>query len=449
MIPTIFGFIILLLAFFLRAKGVIYLITICTVFGATAAAFTIGLGNATINPALFSLPFVVLQAWLTYSKKEFSKVVALNSPVFWLLLFVIWGAISAAIMPYILRDSGIYTFTFDRFTGGLATFLAPIDYTSGNVTQTGYLILSFVCVIAYSLLLRKENASANMADAVLWAASINAVAGTINLLQMLGVPDLLFVFKNATYVIMSGELAGLVRISGLFSETSGFSYYSIGLLGYVHYLWLRGYKTSWSGTVSILTLVLLLLSTSGTAYVGLAGCITLATIYFFYKVLHYGEAGHHAIYGWLAAAASLLFIGAIVFKPEIWTILTDYFNFVVGGKMESSSGQERSSWNIQAWRNFVDSMGLGTGLGSSTGSSISTVLISNFGWPGILFFGIFFWKALNATVHSKNHVDEVVVNASRVALIAAFVAANISARVFDMGLMFYIFAAGATFRSTK
>jgi hypothetical protein len=449
MIPTIFGLIILLVAFFLRAKGVIYLITVCTVFGATAAAFTIGLGNATINPALFSLPFVVIQAWLTYKKNEITKLISLDGAIFWLLLFATWGAISAAIMPYILRDTGIYTFTFDRFTGGLATFLAPIDYTSGNVTQTGYLILSVVCVISYSLLLRKEKGAAIMADAVLWAATINAAAGATNLLQMLGIPDLLFIFKNATYVMMSGELAGLVRISGLFSETSAYSMYSIGLLGYTHYLWLRGYKPTWSGTVSLLTLTLLLLSTSGTAYVGLLACYTLATIYLFYKVLRYGSAGHHVIYGWLAAAAALIFIGALVFKPEIWKILTDYFNFVVGGKMQSSSGQERSSWNVQAWRNFVDSMGLGTGLGSSTGSSISTVLISNFGWPGILFFGMFFWKALNSTVHSNNKLDEVVVNASRVALIAAFIAANISARVFDMGLMFYIYAAGATFRSSK
>ncbi|MFZ4551246.1 MAG: hypothetical protein ACOYNB_05420 [Aquabacterium sp.] len=448
MIPSIYGVLILLFAPFLSANGTIALITICTVLGGTAAGFLIGLGGATINPAVFSLIFVFWQAWRNYKNGELPSVLPLNSPANWLMILAIWGVISAATLPFLFQNSDVLIFTFDRFEGGTAPFAIPIRFTSSNISQPGYLVMSWMAMVAMCILLRREGAAEVFAKSVLWASTLNVALGCLNLLQMAGLPDVLAVLRNGSYAMQSGELAGLVRISGAFPETSAYSAYSLTLLGFTHYLWLRGYLPRWSSSTSVGSLVLLLLSTSGTAYVGLAVCGVLSLMYLTYRVARYGSAGRVAFYGWLALLALILLASALLFYPKTWTILSDYFGFVVGKKMESGSGIERSTWNRQAWSNFIDTLGLGTGLGTNVGSNFTMVLLSNLGWFGAMAFGAFIWKSFTTPISTSTEAEDIVIKASRLAILTTLIGANISARVFDLSITFYIFAAGATFRAT-
>lgn len=67
-------------------------------------------------------------------------------------------------------------------------------------------------------------------------------------------------------------------------------------------------------------------------------------------------------------------------------------NSTVGGKVHSRFGIERATGNWQAWSNFVDTYGLGVGLGSARASSFPLVVLSNLGLPGGLMFSAFLWR---------------------------------------------------------
>jgi hypothetical protein len=92
----------------------------------------------------------------------------------------------------------------------------------------------------------------------------------------------------------------------------------------------------------------------------------------------------------------------------------------------------------------VDTFGLGTGVGSNRASSFALVLLSNLGWVGVLFFGLFSWSVLMGKGRtSLPPADAAVVLGARHAVLANLVAACISASVYDLGVMFYILAAAA------
>jgi hypothetical protein len=109
--------------------------------------------------------------------------------------------------------------------------------------------------------------------------------------------------------------------------------------------------------------------------------------------------------------------------------------------MDSSSALERGSWNAQAWQNFIDTWGVGTGLGSARASSYPLVLASNLGVLGLLLYAAFLAHVFFGTTQGA---VEPIVGASRRAVLAALIAACISAVVFDLGLAFYAYAAAAT-----
>jgi hypothetical protein len=55
----------------------------------------------------------------------------------------------------------------------------------------------------------------------------------------------------------------------------------------------------------------------------------------------------------------------ILYDPGVLTRVAEFFEVTVVNKLQSSSVIERSSWNEQAWSNFLDTYGAGVGLGSA------------------------------------------------------------------------------------
>src|SRR5260370_34676128 len=100
----------------------------------------------------------------------------------------------------------------------------------------------------------------------------------------------------------------------------------------------------------------------------------------------------------------------------------------------------RSSANNQAWSNFVDTYGLGVGLGTTKASSFAIVLVSNLGVVGAALFLAFLVNVLRA----PGAETSAVVRAARAAVLAALIAACTSGTVFDLGVAFFAFAPAAT-----
>ncbi|MEJ0022943.1 MAG: hypothetical protein WDN76_05520 [Alphaproteobacteria bacterium] len=82
--------------------------------------------------------------------------------------------------------------------------------------------------------------------------------------------DFLDVFRNGLYAQLDQSTAGLRRVAGIFPEASVYAAYGFMLLVFNVELWLRGILPRWSGTGAVAMATILLISTSSSAYIGLA-----------------------------------------------------------------------------------------------------------------------------------------------------------------------------------
>lgn len=440
MVPSIYGILILLLALTVSANGMVYLAIITTLFGATAAAYATALGGANITPAVMVQIFV---AWRVLRKEGitgFLEPMSFLKPGFWLLVLTIWGVISAVAMPRFFQGQFMVN-SLDRATGEFGLMvIAPV---SMNITQAMYAALGLFAFVAMRVTLQRPGAYPLVAKAVLWLAGLNVLAAVLDLAQYhLGAPPILFFIKNASYKLLGGEVAGLMRISGTFAETSAFSQFTLTLLAFTHTLWINKIYPKWSAPLSIASLGLLLISTSGTAYVGLAICFAMAFTYAIAYFLQHGDIGKYRLYIWMAVLGVLGATAILLFVPSALDAVTDYFGVVIGKKVTSDSGAIRFAMNARAYDNFFESFGLGTGLGSNRASSFALVLLSNLGWMGVVLFGVFVWSVLMGKGRTQlPPLDAAVVLGARHAVLASLVAACVSAVVYDLGVVFYILAA--------
>jgi len=437
-----FAAVVLLAGWFCRGRHMVTAMMLCTLFGATAT-FALP-GGAPITPAVLMLPFLLAHAFAERGLGRSCEVLqAPQDAGFWLAMLVLWGVLSALFLPHVFGGATLVRGTDRNVMAGVQ--LMPLRPFSTNLTQTAYALGSLAAFVALRALLAERGRLAHFATAVLWLAVANCIAAAVNLAELyLGVPSVLEYVRNAGYAILvGGEIGGLLRISGTFAETSAFSAYTLPLFAFCASLWHDGVRPRFSGTMAALLLLLLLGSTSSTAYAGLAvlgACLGGAALWRAFFSARGAYVGVIAVIAWCAAVTVCL---ALLMRPEIIDRIVDYMQLTLVRKLDSASAMERGSWNTQAWQNFLDTWGVGTGLGSARASSYPLVIASNLGVPGLLLFAMFLWRVFGVGQAPYASVDPVV-RAARRAVLATLVAASISGVVFDLGLAFYAYAAAAT-----
>jgi hypothetical protein len=421
-------------------SAAIHLQVVLCLLGATAAVALPALGGATITPAALFLPFFFVRALRT------SKGTALTRHVpragIWLSLLVAWGLISAVFLPRAFAGQ-TQILTVDRSTSELQVALHQLHPVSGNITQSAYLVGGFLAFVAARSLLANRACMQSLRDAVLLLAALNALAAALNLAEYwLGFPKLLPYLRTANYAMFDAyEEAGLVRIQGTFSETSAFSAFTLPLFAFCTSCWLNGERSRYSGTLALVSLALLLSSTSGTAYTGLAIYVTGLFTVLGWRSMRGNGRSHGATLLAAATASALAATYVVCFQPRVLHHIGEFFEFTVVNKLQSSSGAERTSWNQQALQNFIDTWGVGVGLGSARASSFILVLLSNLGSLGFLLFLGFLVEFMRSNV---NPGQAPISSAARHAAVAALIAACVSGGVFDLGIVFYVFAAAAS-----
>jgi hypothetical protein len=146
-----------------------------------------------------------------------------------------------------------------------------------------------------------------------------------------------------------------VRISGTFSETSAFSFYAAA----VHLLsesLARVIAPKSRASLALATGILLLLSTSGTAYVG-PGAYAGVLVFSRPGVISRSAIARKQRLWVVGACAGLLVVlYVILFLPSVANAITDFFNTAVFSKAGSSSGVERMGWNAQGVTNLLDTL---------------------------------------------------------------------------------------------
>lgn len=446
MIPTVFALIVFVAGWLATGPRAIQVAVLLCLFGAAAAIELPALGGATITPAVMFLPFLIGHALAQRGIDD--SLVPLRHPGagFWLLLTALYGVISAAALPRLFAGDVLIR-TVDRTSlFGLDYRLSPLGPVSTNLTQSAYALGSVAVFAAMSAMLAGVGRLVRFRNAVLLLALLNCAAAVYNAAELyVGAPKLLTYVRDGGFVIFDGgDLGGLLRISGTFPETSAFSAFSLPLFAFCATLWLHRVEPAKTGALALALLFFLLVSTSGTAYVSLAIYLTTATCIALAWFVMGRSVPRTSVLLSITGGVIVLTCIVVLLQPSLVDRIVHFFDATVLSKATSSSGVDRGSSNTQAWSNFVDTHGVGVGLGSARASSFVLVLLSNLGIAGTLLYlgflrGVLFGGRTDDAVPG----DAPIVSAARQAVWASLICASVSGTVFDLGVMFYAFAAAA------
>lgn len=437
---NVFTFIVLLAGLFANEATCITFAVLFTLFGATAAVALPALGGAAITPALLFLPFLMLHAM--FARMRAREPFTLSRPGTLLAIIVIWGLISALVMPRLFGGE-TQVIVLDRLTAR-SPRLYPLRPLPTNITQTVYLFGHLACFLSLRTLLRGAGRLATFRNAVLLVAMLNVAAGMLNMIEnLLHLPSLLDYLRNAEGYALAVEysLGGLPRIHGTFPEASLFAYYSLPLFAFSLSLWTARAELRYSPYVCCGLLVMMLLSTSATAYLGLFGYGLC------YACVELPRKRIPKVLALAAAVGGVMVLGMYALELDSTRHIDRFVRATLLDKADSGSGQERAQWNAQAFRNFLDTYWLGAGLGSCRASSFPLVLLSNLGAIGAIMFSLFVLNVCRSPYVERSlstSEDLAVRKAASDATVAALIGSLVAVGMFDLGVSFYMFAAAAS-----
>jgi hypothetical protein len=255
-----------------------------------------------------------------------------------------------------------------------------------------------------------------------------------------GTADLLGFMRNAKYTLHNDtEVSGLKRIVGSFTETSVFARSTLGVLGFTATLWLCGWRGRWSGLLALASIVLLVLSTSSTAIVGLP--VMAVVLYVSSLQIAFQKVSSTAwLFGVIAPVFVLVLALGILLDPQVSGVVRSYLDTTVFNKLDTDSGVERSSWNTLALQNFIQSWGLGVGVGTTRASSFLMALLSSVGVIGLVLYGLFLYSVYLRPRGVARSFESDVRMAARNAAAGLLVGDLLLAPSIDQGLFFYALA---------
>jgi hypothetical protein len=456
MIPTFFAVLCLWAVWWARGSStrIIGVMVVSTVFGAAAAGHIIVMGGAPLTPSMFLAPFVVAFAIRKAGWTTLAHELAPSRPGLWFALFAVWAAIAAVVMPWAFEGK-VYVYTTSRFgdlseTGRVA--LQAVAPNSTNITQAIYIATGAAVCIAIAALMRSAGAAAMALKALLTVAGVNAFFGIVNLIEGYANVNLgLALLRNARYQISNTyEVAGLVRVHGSFAEPSVFSMFCVPLVAALLVCWVRGYRVAWSAPLCVISLVLTLIGTSTTAYVGIvATLVPLALIYWGRLLVGASPLRFGSLTIACLGVVALVSVALLV-RPEWWFEVVRFLDATVFTKLQSASGVERSSWTMQSWQNFVDTYGLGVGTGSGRGSNWPVILLGNTGVIGATLF-LAFLSILMLRRAPSGDIERTATWAFKAFMLGVLVTISIAGAMIDLGMSFYLAAgvvAGLAFNAT-
>ena len=443
------GFVTLLVGLIGLVKGPpfdVWAFLISLLFGAAAGVIFESLGSVNILPAHIMLGFLALGLVLRRGGlAQGLRTLAPGSAGFWFLWMVAYGVVSAFFMPRLFAGA-TDVFTVARGDSGPGLFRAPLGPVSGNVTQTIYLIGDLVCFMACTSIAATPSGLRTICRATLFCGFLNLVFALVDYVTFsTGTADLLAFMRNATYRMLDDvEIVGFKRIVGSFPEASTFAYATLGYFAFSCRLALAGVHARVASAIAALSFVALILSTSTTAYAGVAICVFAlygdAVVRLVVRGATPGSVGF-VIAAPLAGAG--LVLAAMLYDPA-WSLVQELLDKTVFQKANSASAIERALWNAQALLNFRETAFLGAGVGSVRASSVLAAVPASIGVPGtLLFAGFLYCVLLRPFAPELPSRDRAIRTAARFASFAQLLAGVFAGTFIDLGLSFFVFAAMA------
>lgn len=430
---------LLVVGWYMRAPLIVGLLA-SMAFGSTSLVTLTALGGS--SPLIYTFFAGLLVAAVALRKRflrELSQVIGTIRPLWILFFLMVYAVVGAWLFPRLfVGQATVFVQPKSRF-GVVEAPLAPV---SGNISQTGYFILGGLTAIALCIVLLNIHRLADIRRGLLLWCGLHTGMGVIDLFDKLsGVGDLLLPIRTATYAMLTDtNEAGFARIAGAFSEASAFAGVSLGCLCFAYTYWRRT-GSRYAAGLSLTLLVLLLLSTSSTAYVGLAVLSVPVLISLVRSIagrrLRQGELAVMAIGG----LALIAIMGATVYDQRVTEPFQQLIDTAVLNKHKSTSGQERSYWNAKSIEALGDTVGLGVGFGSSRASSWPIAVLSQLGLVGAVLMAALLAVVVRGLGPLKRWVDddvETVAASVRASALGSLIGGSLTSGTADPGIFFFI-----------
>jgi len=356
----------------------------CSLLGGAEAFGLKFLGGASIQPQSFALVFLVLRAIMDFpSLNQHLRQSLIQNWAF--VFFCVYSAVTAFILPKLFAGSmtvsPMRTITLESLYD-----VFPVRFSSQNVTTAFYIMSTLLASIIATIAAATPRSTRVIIGSAILVAWIHIGFGVLGiLLAKIGRTELLDVFRDASYAQLDQSYEGLVRIDGIFPETSSYTAYAFVWFVFMSDLWLRDVAVRLTGLTAAALGAVLVFSTSGTAYFSLAAyaLLLLARWTIFPGTLKVRKS---LIVVAMAAAMVTLGLGMMVFIPKLAELLSDMVRHMTLDKMQSVSGEQRAFWALQGVNAFKVSHGLGIGSGSFRSSSILTAILGSTGVIGVVSF---------------------------------------------------------------
>jgi len=368
---TVLGSVFLLVGVLLLIKRPVwfpYLLAAAAAIPHTAAAVVGGSGVNIFYMlailALGRLVYLVLRGGKSFS--IFGRPVS-RLALLLLGVFLVYGAAISVLGPILFR--GIEVFSPRDGLDQQVNNLNELSFSVSNVAQPVYVLLGCVVVLYLGV---ERKVSPRIFDVTMWIGLGLALARTV-------APSLwpTVLFENDPNVSYSVTQAGL---RGTFGEPSLFGLFLSVCMAYAltNVFLSQGRRRLLMIGALVLIVGELLLNLAWTALVVVPVILAVAVVVGFW-ILTRGRIRVR----WIAAST----VGAVLLVAAI------NFQFLLGlvfglldEKLSSLSFANRTASNEAAWSLFVDTWGIGVGLGSNRPSSLLFLLLSCVGIVGLVCF---------------------------------------------------------------
>lgn len=370
--------------------------------------------------------------------------IRLNPAAIALAVFTIYAIFSALILARFF-EGAFLVYPITRGATGIQvsphfpSVMAPMARSSANLSQTFYIIIAFAFFVAFCSWLRRTGPVAGERLFAL-AAGLNIVLGVLNLVEA---DFILSWFQTATYTLHDQQsMGGLRRAIGGFSEPSSFGAATAAFFAYFASAWAYSYRPrDFFLAFANGCFVILSYSSTGFAALAVVCCIFALKLLLGIQMKRERRVTIFAIIGFFAALAVL---AAILASTQVLYLLIDLMDQLFLSKLDSLSGQERSSWSESGLNAFYSTWGLGAGAGSLRSNGLLPVLLGSVGLPGTLAFFAFLWFAIGRSSRGISDPQMRRVYASgQVAAVAQLTAMALSVTVPDPTLLLIICCAMA------
>lgn len=387
---TPFGFGLFLLILVLGPKRGLWVLFLAMPFGATAVFSASGIGNVVLLD--FCAVAYVLATSLRMYFDEFAGAVWYGRPGFALFQLCVIAILGAYFLPRVFAGQ-IQVFSIQTLDGRRFIELAYLMPSGAQAAQLARLLLGAAVFFALTTVPWHRQDWYQMARAVIVASCAHVLVSLVDWISFpLGLAHLLDPLRTIFQAILVDQHFGSVRrIIGGHTEPASFGIYTIGLFAFWLRVWFGKTQIPGAGWFLLAMVVLALRSTSSATIANLLVFSSLIVLW------HWRQLASNQT--WVTTYVAVLAVLPVIVMGSL--ALFEYSaaaqslaDALFLDKFGSTSGKERFSWNRQAVANFIESYGLGLGIGSVRASGWGFAVLGNLGLPGALAFGWFLVGAL-------------------------------------------------------